>query len=483
MSYVLTLSGNTRLPTAPALGLGSTPVSAACRKAAASIADVGKYLSLSPAQTEKLIADCCSGFQEEGDAGERTKRLAECVTRAASAAAAAAACTLAGAAILAGVCASVGGFLADRVIGYDTSGKVAFVAGNMVCGPSCGFVLAELSSFFTETLGPLISGIFDPDAAERRAAEQHKAAWSAYHATQKALRDAEAQTITAWSASVNRIWDLYENLFPTTAARNDAASALQITAAYPSIVAAMIAAGVPYGRMSDADIKFHQDDVARRGADGAGGCEVYGKKKNGSYGPVSGLCPPFWWQRFNTLSISQGPERSLEIANELVAQINDFFLRLQVAEVAIATRIAMYATVQKAAQAQRDATSRVTLATKATKGATIAEAAADAALKGDAEEGKRSVARAKVGYDLSVASYKALLDLYGDRTSPGAANAAAAACRLDKDCQKATAAVARANHAYAAAKENAATAASKRILIGALVATGAAGAAFLLLRK
>ena len=480
MSYVFNLPGH---PGAwPALQLGALPVSESCRKAAGSISDVGKYAGLSPAQTEKLIADCCSGFGEGGTAGERTARLAECLTRAGAAAYGSVACTVLGAPYLAGLCASVGGLLADRVIGYDTSGKVAFAAGNLACGPTCGFVVAELMGFFTDTLGPLVSGIFDPNAAKRRAAEQRKAAWAAYNATEEAMRVAETQTIAAWTASVNRIWSLYEKLFQTTAARVDATAALGISATYSSIVAAMIAAGVPYGRMSDADVKFHQEDVAKRGSEGAGGCEVYGKKRNGSYGPVSGLCPPFWWQRFNPLVMSQSLESAPAIANELVAQINDFFLRLQVVEAMLSTRIAMYATVQRATQAIKDSKSRTTLAVKAARGATLAEAAADAALKGGAEEGRRSVERAKIGYDLAVASYAAALDTFGDRSTPGGAAAASAACRLNKDCQKATAAVARANHAYAAAKENAAAAASKRMVVGALVATGAAGAAFLLLK-
>jgi len=180
--------------------------------------------------------------------------------------------------------------------------------------------------------------------------------------------------------------------------------------------------------------------------------------------------------------MSQSLESAPAIANELVAQINDFFLRLQVVEAMLSTRIAMYATVQRATQAIKDSKSRTTLAVKAARGATLAEAAADAALKGGAEEGRRSVERAKIGYDLAVASYAAALDTFGDRSTPGGAAAASAACRLNKDCQKATAAVARANHAYAAAKENAAAAASKRMVVGALVATGAAGAAFLLLK-
>jgi len=361
MSYSLShqlKNGGLRMQQAWQLG----DVSASATAAVKSNIDCAEAAVTGISYIDGPIVKCCEKLKKgSGSAGDKAKGVALCIKdgvavglgTAAGTATGAAACTATGVlAPVAPLCGMIGGviggWLGSRIAGYSTAGTVAFVAGTAICGPACGLLLGELTEFFSDTLGPIISGIFDPGAAARRERQRREAEWRAWEGSEKAMREAEAQTISAWTDSVNRIWELYEKAFPTPTARADAAKGLGLNAAYPSIVAAMIAIGVQYEKLPDETILRYQ-------ADGAYGCEQYGKQKNGSYGPVSGLCPPFWWQRFQREMSYQKTGNAQQVAEKIVVQINDFFKQLQFAETVLSARIATYATMQAAAGlAKRD---------------------------------------------------------------------------------------------------------------------------------
>lgn len=504
---------------------------------------------------DSAFRSCCEGaWKGGGNVGERTKKLAVCTANAAASAAlagtlasaATAACVAAGAvtagittALAAtGICgligSTVGVFIYNRIHGYSTQALILGGAAAAVCGffsggalaLVCGIAIAELVDWISNLVGPTLESIFDPDAAKRRERAERLASEHARQATEKSLYEAQKQIVDQWSASVNRIWDVYESAFPTPAARSNALAALGITNTYNSIAQALVTASQRFPNQEEVD-RYGGYDAAQRavmGGTGRGiptstlsaasiqarvasklpwaGCEIYGRMSGGvrqsandsarapggSYGELSALCPPFPDQSFldQDYDPNNKASRSADyykgLGTKYMAIVKDFFTMLPMAESIVANNITTYAAVKRAQDlidAAR-ASSRSQIAARAAKAASVAEAAADAALKGNAKEGAAAVRRAQAQVAIAEAARKAL---FGDPSSGAASAAAAIACVQDKDCQKATSAASRAKVFAGLAVKNAEHAATMRVVIGAGVAAGAAGALYMLLRK
>ena len=227
------------------------------------------------------------------------------------------------------------------------------------------------------------------------------------------------------------------------------------------------------------------EELAKHTPESYAACEIYGRQVKGKFGPLSPLCPPFVTNDFFAKVSGKGGSDAQQIANELLAVVNAFFTALPLAEAGLAARIAVVSIAVKQQQALDEAAqaSRANLATKVVTAAGVAVAAADAALKGNAEEGRAAVAKAKNRYDLALAAYSLLLDSYGKRTTAAEAAVVAMTCAKDADCKRAAAGVERAKAAAELAVKNAASATTKRYLIGASAAAAVAGGVYLFLKK
>ncbi len=240
----------------------------------------------------------------------------------------------------------------------------------------------------------------------------------------------------------------------------------------------MLNAGVPVTIMSQAELAKHSASYPA--------CEAYGKQVNGTFGNQSPLCPPLVLDTFYAAIQSAKDSHSesqiaAATAKQLLALTGQFFFQLPLVEAALASKIAVVAIAVKQQEALDQAKnfSRVQMAARAESAAGNVEAAAAAALKGNAAEGERSVQRAKHYTDVAMAAYKVLLGAYSTQS----ASSAAGSCASDANCTRARVAVARAQAASALAVKNAAHAARMRILLGVGVAAGTAGAAYYFLRK
>lgn len=468
------------------------PVSTECDKAGETFMKASTYVGFTSDAAKKVATQCCESFKKsQGSAEHRAKIMAECFARAAAAAGAGAAC-VAGVvtAPFAGVCATVGAFLADRVMGYNKTQLAAGTAASIVCGiasggtaaTTCFYVGAELVGWIGDKLGPAIEGIFNPGAANERELARRRADNALYNGSRDSVMDAEKAITEQWSASVRRLWDLFLEAFSPSyyaAAR----AQLGFGNDYHSIALAMINSGVPMTVLSSTEF-------GKIAATSAAACEIYGKSINGSYGSKSPLCPPLLVDKFYAATAKTGSSHDAaqvakQAANELIATANMFFFQLPLVETMLASKIAVVAIAIKQQQAFDEArqAKRSNFATKAATAASTAEAAADAALKGNPEESRAAVERAKNRYDLALASYNMILDSFGSRATSGEAMVVAIACSKDADCQRAAKAVARAKAASELAVENAAAATTKRYLLGAGIVAAVAGGAYYFTRK
>lgn len=472
---------------ASASASAAVSVSSECKAAADSFSKAAKYFGLTSDAVNKTVAQCCQGVKDSTlDTEGRAKLLLECFARAAATAGASAACLTAGVtAPFAGVCGTVGAFIADRVMGYDAQQLGVGTAAAIVCtaasggsaGAGCFYAAAEVVGFVSDTLGPIIESIFDPGAKARREYARRRADLSLYNASADAVRDAEAAAAEQWHDSVNRIWDLFEEAFPSQY-RSLASSKLGFTNTYSSLATAFQNAGVPLHTMPSEELATHNQGTYAA-------CEIYGRMVKGTYGPLSPLCPPFIANEFYARLTDINGNAAKEAANELLGVVNAFFTALPLAEAGLAARIAVVAIAVKQQQALDEAAqaSRANLATKVVSAAGVAVAAADAALKGNAKEGRAAVARAKNRYDMALAAYNLLLDSYGKRTTAAEAAVVAMTCAKDADCKRAAAGVERAKAAAELAVKNAASATTKRYLIGTGAAAAVAGGVYLFLKK
>lgn len=441
------------------------------------------YVGFTSDAAKKVASQCCEAFKNAtGSADERAKIMAECFARAAASAGAAAACVAGGVtAPFAGVCATVGAFMADRVMGYNKTQLAAGTAASIACAiatggsstTTCFYAAAEVVGWVGDKLGPIVESIFDPNAAKRRERARRDAMHSLYFASQASVVNAGNMIDSQWSDAVNRIADLFTSVFPA-AYYESAKTKLGFGNDYHSIAMAFLGLGVPMTVMS-------QEYVAA--CDGGKKCRVCENYAKPEYSGkiLSPICPPLIVRKFyeavnkgsNTLEEDSG--QAQQAANELLPVANAFFFQLPIAESALAAKIAVVAVAIKQQQALDEANqaTRSKLATKAASAASAAEAAAEMALNGNAKESEAAVARAKNRYDQALAAYNLVISNLGSESG----------CAKDADCQRAATAVARAKSARDLAIKNAATATTKRYLIGGGLAAAAAGGIYLFLRK
>jgi len=336
-------------------------------------------------------------------------------------------------------------------------------------------------------------------------------------ATEKSLHDAQAQITEQWSASVNRIWSLYENLFATPKERAAALRSTGITNTYSSIAAALLAAskrfptkaditkygivagivgggqdsgtaaydaaqravangsgeGIPYTTLSATEMK----GIASR-ATYTAACEIYGRATNGNFGAPSALCPPFPDRDFfdQDYSASNISARTADYYQKLGATymltIADFFALLPQAESYVANALTTYSMLQKTAEllAAAQAANETELVTKASKAAAKAQAAATQASSWSGSTRARALLAAEQQYAIAREA-RAVLTYASTPGTPAASSASK---------KKMANAVAAANTALATAKSNSFHA---QILTGGAVAAGVAALSYLLLRR
>lgn len=468
----------------------SADVSSECKTAAQAFTKAATYFGLTSDAVTKTVQQCCQAVKDSNASGaDRARIMAECFARAAATAGAAAACVAGGiTAPFAGICGTVGAFMADRVMGYDKTQLAAGTAASIVCAVAsggtsstgCFYAAAEVVGWIGDKLGPAIESIFSPGAAAARERARRKAESDLYRASRESVFAAQEEAYAQWSASVNRVWDLFLQAFPSNYYAL-AKSKLGFGNDYHSIALAFLNAGVPTTIMAQAEFGKHKKDTYPA-------CEAFGKKVGGTYGATSPICPPALIDQFYKITTEAGSDMvnaAAKVAQELTATANMFFLQLPMAEAALASRVAVVAIAVKQQQALDEAAqaSRANLATKALAAAGVAEAAADAALKGNAEEGRKAVERAKNRYDQARAAYDMLLDSYGKRTNAAQAAVVAMICAKDADCKRAGAAVDRAQAAVDLTIKNAATATTRRYLLGVGAAAVIAGGAYYFTRK
>ena len=469
----------------------SEDVSKECKEAGVAFTKAATYAGLTSDAVTKTVTQCCQAVKDsKASGGERTRILAECFARAAAAAGAAAACIAGGiTAPFAGVCGTVGAFVADRVMGYSKNQLAAGTAASIVCaaasggtsGTACFYAAAEVVGWVGDKLGPALEGIFSPGAANRRELAKRRADSLLYFGSVEKVREAQEDVYEQWTASVNRIGDLFIAAFPSSYYAL-ARSKLGFGNDYHSIALAFLNHGIPMTILPSSKITECQGGKVCRLCENFARQNLWGTT-------LSPVCPPDLVQKFYAVVNASGAKSTSQIASQAAAELlpiaNSFFFQLPLAEAAIAARLSVVAIAVKQQQALDEAaqSSRANLATKTEAAAGVAVAAADAALKGSAEEGRKAVARARNRYDVALAAYNLLLDGYGKRTSQAEAAVVAIACAKDVDCKRAGAAVERAKKAADLAAKNAASATAKRYLLGAGAAVAIAGGVYLFTRK
>lgn len=483
MSYGMTLRSRQI-----ALGYASLGDSKECSEAGEQFTKVAQYLGLTSDAVSKTVSQCCEVGKKAS--GDRSRLVYECLLRASATAGAAAACVAGGfTAPFAGVCGTVGAFMADRIAGYNKTQLSAGVAAGILCGVvtggttsgACFFAAAEVVGWVGDTLDKAIEGIFDPGAAARREVAKRAADNAALSDSQDKVLKVQDVIIGQWKDSVNRLWDLFETAF-SPAYRTLAASKLGFGNNYQSIALALRGAGVPTYVMNSAELVKHKAETYPA-------CEIYGRQVGGKWGQPSPVCPPFVDTMYKPYEGGGGSHESAERAKQMAADIMKasdlFFAMLPQAEAMLASKITVTAIAVKQQEAldQAAAYTRSQFATKAASAAASATAAADAALHGDAKESKAAVARAKNRYDMAVAAYNMLFDSMGSHKTAAETAAVTALCAKDPSCQKASDAVARAKAASELAVQNAAKATTKRYVIGAGITAAVAGGIYYFLIK
>lgn len=488
---------------------------------------------------DDAIVECCEEIKRGsgGTVGQKVKGIADCighnVARAGGAilgtAAAAAACAATGiGASIAVFCGmvggalggAVGGFIYDRVSGYSTTQIVGGLVAGAVCtaftgiaGPFCAMAAAELIGWLSDSVGPIIEGIFDPGAAKRRELAARAAYHHAIEANEKSSQQADEHYQIAWGLGVHALKELYRKAFPSAADLVKAKKILGFGPVYDDVARAMRSAGA-----SAMELTFVSKGTRGCFADPAWECANCGDKDYIRTKPASSSSDPWdgiiaaWtvegrpqWSNICPFSIYQfylterekalgkNPSRDAVTAWEIkfapsVKEMADQIYPAMVKAIAnVATQITTAGVAlkqQQVIQAAHTAT-RENMAVRIANAASRAEAAADAAKKGGKEEGKRSVQRANQQYDIAVTTYnKLLFDEFGGKpTSSGAAASQAISCARDVSCRKAGAGVARAAVAKKNAPIFAAQAANHRLILGGVIAASVVGATYLAIRK
>jgi hypothetical protein len=479
---------------------------------------------------DKTIVKCCEDVKRKWGLSfeDQVKGIIECGARGG----ATATCMAAGVVtygittVLAPLCGEVGAFVAKRVTGYSGVQLGAAITAAVACGaftggllsPLCGIVAAELIGWLSDAVGPIIEGIFDPGAAKRRELAARDAYHKAIEANEKACEEADEKYRLAWGMGIGSLKELYRKAFPTAALQAKAKKVLGFGGSYDEIARAMAKSGAgtsanPFGQ-----------NKGKRGCYGdhpdweCPGCEQFDYVKSAKFAdprwkgtpwdgiasswvvegrkdPWSDICP-FSLHRFylteRQKALGDKPKRDQVTAWEkkfvptiaaIASQIYPAMVQAITAVGSKITSIAVALKQQELFEAAQNAT-REQLATRATRAASTAEAAADAALKGSAQEGKRAIVKTRQQYDIAVAAHDRLLGTFGEKpTSSGAAASRAIACAQDRYCKMSGSAVTRAKAAMINAPLFARRASNRRLLIGAALVAGTTGAALVFTRK
>lgn len=506
---------------------------------------------------DTALEDCCHVVASGGGTiGERTKALALCAANAAAnvavtttmAAIGTAACAAAGAVtagittVLAatGICGIIGGavgtFLYNRIAGYSTGALIVGGLAAAVCGAFsggslaivCGFLAAELTQWLSDTLGPVLERVFDPNAAARRAYERRQA----FHRAGEELRylltygeekpaagfaslakrvrsqqqNLEERMRDDWSATIERLWVLYDEACPTQLLRDGLAKDWGIRGSYQSLAQELVAASNEIAEGALAKLNAEQKQLlseagmlpmplpfmkAKLSADPkVMGCETFGRHDERGLPigypnqPRSPICPPMFLsefiQRETSGEFSDGSgmfgtwiaiQKYKQAAKDYQAKIRAFFEMLPNAEAIVAGRIATWASTQALARvAQFQATAK-NLVLSIKRSAVTAEAAAIAAGKGDEKESAAAVLRAKNAFKVADEAYSSLMKMAQSDRSVVPEITAAAPVRSATQ-QSAI----KAEQNYAANKR-------RRFLLGVTIAAGVAGSAYVMLRK
>lgn len=461
------------------------------------------------------IEKCCLAIKSS-DPVAMADAAGECVTRGVSSAAGASGCLAAGAALgpitggastavgalMSPLCGKVAGelgaFVYNRVAGYNAgqllAGGIAGAACGVVSGGAaagfCFFVAAELAGWISDTLGPVIEGIFDPGAANRR----EQAARAAVHQLMKKTREAreafDEQYRLLWAESITSIKDTYKALFKTASAQATAKKILGFGPTYDEIAKAFVASGATPTPANWSVFAAFLDYQKRTGGPG---CANLDRAPWDSYSAVCPFMAQYFYDTMEEAWVKSGDtSRASRIAFEertalqldglarsiwpnSVKAISDVVSR--VAGVAIYIK-------QKEIAEQIAALDRAKLAIRASGAAAYAEDAAKRALRAtSSQEAQRLVDRAKNKRDIAVAAYEMLLDSYGKRTTAAETAVVALLCARDDECKKAAAAAERAEGAAELAEKNATISAAKRYAIGAAIVAGIAGGVYYFTRK
>lgn len=449
------------------------------------------------AYLDKTFIECCKEIKKNWklSLGDKAKGITECAARGA----ATGACVAAGVitygitTLVAPLCGTVGAFIANRVMGYGVGQIAVGIAAGSFCaamsagilGPVCGLAAAELVGWLSDTLGPVIEGIFNPSAAKDRELAARKASHALIDATEEAYLTADANYKMLWANGIHSLKELYAQSFTTDAARSRARKALGFSPTYDELSKALVKNGA-IATPQEWIKGFLDDQLANKGP----GCSSndYLDPKTQKWDAFSRVCP-FSTMAFYYSQLSASPNMSRDQRNAFeknmasqVKQIADSIYPLTsqaIASVASAISMAAINIKQQELLEAAQAASRAKLATKSVTAASRAEAAANAALKGNAKESAAAVVRAQQQYDISVAATKALLATFGASSDAQAA----LLCAKDASCAKARSGVTRALAASALAKKNTEIAARNRVMFGGLLVAGAAGAAYMFLRK
>lgn len=448
---------------------------------------------------DSTFVECCKSIKKNWDLSlaQKAKGITECAARgvATGACVAAGVVTAGISTALAPLCGAVAGFVANRVMGYDTAQIVAGVTAAAVCGALsggtlaavCGFAAAELIGWVSDTLGPIVEGIFNPSAAADRELAARRASHALIDATEDVYRKADLDYKMLWANGINSLRDLYNQAFTTEAQRARARKILGFVPVYDDLAKQMVKAGA-VATPEEWIAEFLSSQLANKGP----GCSHndYVNPKTNTWDPYSKVCP-LSLEAYYTVSlrdlIARG-KKSRDDRNaferQIIVQLRQFaeavypLTAQAISSVASAITMAAITIKQEELLAAAKAATLSQLANRAATAASRSEAAADAALKGNAKESARAVVRAKQQYEIAVAASRLLLESMGSTDAQRAL-----ACVKDASCMKAQASVKRALLAMMLAKKNAATAARNRVMFGGLLAAGAAGAAYLLLRK
>lgn len=498
---------------------------------------------------DDAIVECCEWVKRsDGSLEEKAKGVGECVAKGIARGAGASVGAAVGVALCAatGVGATVsyfcgmaggiiggaiGGFLYDLISGYSAGQLGAGLVAGALCGVvsggalalACGIAAAELVGWLSDTVGPVLEGIFNPSAAKDREMAARAAYHEAIEANQLTCFAATERYRRAWGLGIHSLKELYLKAFKTTAWQEQAKKLLGFGFTYSDLASALVKAGAPSQRYvgvakgtrgcfpdpawecancGEIDYAYtgsrkprsdSEKIIAGIVASAADSTEKMASIRAAIWSddvvaawtidrkppPWSDICP-FSLERFyleeRTKALGAKPTRQQVTAWErkvapILGQLAEVgFALFQQALTIVSAQITTVAASLKKQEllAAAEKSSRDQLAARIAKAASNAEIAAELARTGTAAEAKRAVVRAMQQCDIAEAAYKRLsYEQYTATATTPVTQLKAAAASLK-----------RARAARDNAPRFAAQTARKRLLLGAAVGAGAIGAAY-----